>query len=577
MSTRAYDYIITLSDASSFVTGNSVIGASSLAVAEVIAKSGSNLKVKMANVSQSFISGETLNSNTIILSSYNVFSNVTSFINGVTNTFPIPISGVADDSIIVYENDYPVSKDYWVRQDSSTIQFLPRLRLVNSTSEELVPYTYPDTSISSLVIQAVSGDVKAYSFMSANYSSEVTTASSTITAINNTPYISEKNSTQQTPLVKLYTIYYPGEWYPGNSNNNPSGSGDGFPWPKGFPLRYAEVVGESYSDFNYAITYNNIPYRVVGVDSGDISVDSTGKIGELSLTLSNFDGVIASIVENKNILGFNASNNFSAIVNNELVQNIDPRTVIGNEHYDANVVAYRGSNAVWDYSSTIENGDVWTNLKSDTRDLLGAVVEIKYTYAKFLDHWPEYSIVRDSSANSANVYSSLPYRIGDSVTSNSLGSTSTIVDIQGNKIVFEDTNLSFISPGSKLLIINPDADPASHIDYVYTINRLDELDEFVAKFSLTNWLQYFKMKLPKRKFVNTTCPWKYKGDECKYPVSGAGVIKGSNPPISANGYFTYSNEPTLDANSDICAKTLKACSLRKNLVNFGGFPGIVNE
>jgi lambda family phage minor tail protein L len=134
-----------------------------------------------------------------------------------------------------------------------------------------------------------------------------------------------------------------------------------------------------------------------------------------------------------------------------------------------------------------------------------------------------------------------------------------------------------LSAGTKLLIVNPDADPTSYVEYVFTVNRLDELDEFVAKFSLTNWLQYYKMKLPRRKFTNVTCPWVYKGQECKYPSSGTGTIVGSNPAISANGYFTYSNEPTESVNLDICSKTLTACALRRNLVNFGGFPGLKNE
>ena len=318
-------------------------------------------------------------------------------------------------------------------------------------------------------------------------------------------------------------------------------------------------------------------YRVVGSDSGDINIDSTGKIGELSLSISNFDGVMASIVENKNLVGYNASNSALAIVNGELVQNIDPRTIPGNVHANSSIIASRGINAAWDYSSTIARGETWTSLKQDTRDLLGAVVEVKLTYAKFLDHWPEYSIVRSSTANSANVYSSIPYRVGDTVTSNSTSARSNVVSIEGNRVFFSNNSLSGLSAGSKLLIVNPDADNSSYVEYVYTINRLDELDEFVAKFNLTNWLQYFKMKVPKRKYVATTCPWKYKGVECKYPSSGSGNIVGSNPAITANGFFTYSNESTLDSSRDVCSKTITACSLRRNLTNFGGFTGLKNE
>lgn len=579
MSTRAYDYIVRVANPASFIAGNSVIGATSLTVGEIIAKTGSNLRVKVANLQQSFIVGETIRSNADVLTSYNVFSNVSSLINGTTNTFTIPSVGkyVTDDSIIVYAGDYPLPQDYYVRSSATQIKFIPRTKLSSATDSTTVSYIYPDTSVKNLVIQAVSGDVNSSSFVSSNQSSTVTTATSTIAAIYGNPYIAEKNSIEQTPLVKLYTIYYPGEWYPENANANPTMSGDAFPWPYGFPLRFAEVVGESYSDFNYFVSYNNVAYKVVSIDGTDISVDNTGKIGELSITISNFDGVMASIVENKNIVGYNASNSAIATVNGELVQNIDPRTVPTNVHYDVSIASSRGINSAWDYATTVSRGETWTSLKQDTRDLLGAVVEIKYTYAKFLDTWPEYSIVKTSTANSANVYSSLPYRVGDTVKSNTGTATTTITAIEGDRLSFSSTSLSFLTTGTKILIVNPDADPASHVEYVYTINRLDELDEFIAKFSLTNWLQYFKMKLPKRKFTNTTCPWRYKGPECKYPSTGTGNIVGSNPVLTANGFFTYSNGTTASQSEDICSKTLTACSLRRNLINFGGFPGIQND
>jgi phage-related protein len=577
MSTRAYDYILQLANASAFIPGNSVIGVSSLTVGEIVGVTQNNVRIKLANVYQSFTVGETIKSNSAVLTTYNVFSDVTSLINGTTNTFTIPTTGVPDDSIIVYANSNIVDPQYYVRASTSQIRFIPRTKLANPTTIETAQYIYPDTSVTSLIIQTVSGNTSAASFVSANYSSEVTTATSTISAISDNPYIAEKNSTQQTPLVKLYTIYYPGEWYPGNANGNPGQSGETFPWPYGFPLRYAEVVGESYSDFNYSVSLDNVVYRVVGSDSGDIDIDSTGRIGELSLSISNFDGVMASIVEDKNLVGYNVSNSALAFVNGELVQNIDPRTISDYVHFNSSVTAARGINAAWDYSSTVGMGETWTSLKQDTRDLLGAVVELKLTYAKFLDHWPEYSIVRSSTANSANVYSSIPYRVGDVITSNNTTARSTVASIEGSTVRFGDTNLSGLAAGSKLLIVNPDADNSSYVEYVYTVNRLDELDEFVAKFNLTNWLQYFKMKVPKRKYVSTTCPWKYKGVECKYPSSGSGNIVSSNPPITANGFFTYSNESTISPDLDICSKTITACSLRRNLTNFGGFTGLKNE
>lgn len=579
MSTRAYDYIVRVANGTAFRAGNAVIGASSLTVGEIISKTGNNLRVKLSNVYQTFTVGETIRSNTITLTSYNVLSNVTTSINGTTNTFNIPRASVPDDAINVYVNGEYLSKEYYVRFSPTQIRFIPRTRLKDASSGTVEQYIFPDTSVKSLVIQTVSANTEARSFISSNYASQITTATSTISAVLESPYIAEKNSIVQTPLVKLYTIYYPGEWYPENANGNPSLSGNSFPWPYGFPMRFAEVVGEAYSDFNYSVSFNNVSYKVIGVDSGDISVDSSGKIGELSMTISNFDGVIGSIVENRNILGYNSSNNFTALVNGETVQNIDPRTIPGNAAYSSEVAATRGQNAAWSYAETVAFNDTWTRLKDDSRDMLGAVVEIRMTYAKFLDHWPEYSIVRSATSNSATVYSSIPYRVGDLVTANSKAYTSNtlVTSIEGNTVYFSNTKLATLGANSKLLIVNPDADPTSFVEYVFTVNRLDELDEFVAKFSLTNWLQYYKMKLPKRKFTNTTCPWVYKGPECKYPSNGTDTIVGSNPPITANGFFTYSNETAASSATDICAKTLTACSLRKNLVNFGGFPGLKNE
>ena len=64
-------------------------------------------------------------------------------------------------------------------------------------------------------------------------------------------------------------------------------------------------------------------------------------------------------------------------------------------------------------------GGTWVEQKQDTRDLLGGVVEIKTTFANFLDFWPEYSSVQAISANVVEVYSTLPYRVGDNVRAKS--------------------------------------------------------------------------------------------------------------------------------------------------------------
>lgn len=577
MSTRAYDYIIQVADASSFVAGNVVVGTTTNTSAQILAVESNNLKVIMSNVYSEFLEGELLVSQSAIITTTNTFIDLSDSIDGETNTFSLPETFVFSDAVQVYVDGALIDKSLYSYNSNDTITFKNINTLSSSNSVLYEETVFPTIDTNRLLIQVATSNTESASFISSNSSGYVNTANSSITAITSTPYIAEKNSTQQTPLIKLYTLYYPGEWYPPNSRGNPSKSGDGYPWPYEFPIRYAEVVGETFNDFNYYVSFGGQEYKVVASESSDLRFDLSGSVPLVTLKISNFDGAIARIIEDSNIVGYNSSNSTLAFKNGELVTNIDPRTVQGNTHFNQSVVDLRGVNAVWDYSSTIANGDLWTALKDDSRDLLGGVVEIKMSYAKFLDYWPEFSTVRASTDNSVQLYSSVPYRVGDIVTSNSNSNTTSIESIKGSNVYFSNTSLASLGTSSKLLIVNPDADKNSYLKNTFTVNRLSELSEVVASFELSDWLSNFKAQLPKRKFYTTACPWKYKGKECKYPVSGEGTIPVSNPSVSANGYFTYTNESTSDASQDVCSKTLTACRLRNNLINFGGFPGVKED
>ncbi len=131
--------------------------------------------------------------------------------------------------------------------------------------------------------------------------------------------------------------------------------------------------------------------------------------------------------------------------------------------------------------------------------------------------------------------------------------------------------------GTRLEILNSNADNTNVLVNTYRINRLDELTAAYAKFNLTDWTQYFKGQVPKRKFFKNSCPWIYKSVECGYPESGSGTIVGSVPTANANGYFTINNVNTSDASQDICSKTQRACTLRNNLQRFGGFINVGND
>ena len=575
MSTRAYDYIIQVADSTNFTVGNIIIGSSSNAVGEVIAIESSNLKVRTSNLYVEYLVGERLISNNAILYSQNTFIDHSASIDGLTNSFATPTTVDLSDTVTVYVDGLVAPRDSYIIS-SSAIQFLPVERIANTENGALDVVVFPTADVVSLLVQVVRGNIESANFIASNLVSYIETANSAIVDIFSAPYIAEKNSFEQTPLVKLYSIYYPGEWYPKNASGNPSGSGDTFPWAYNFPLRYAEVAGETFSDFNYSVVYGGQEYKVTALESSDISSDSSGQISEISLAISNFDGFIASIVENANIAGFNSSNSTVAFVNGELVQNIDPRTVSSNIHYNSSIAASRGANAAHTYESTIETGGTWIPFKRDSRDLLDAIVEVKLTYAKFLDYWPEYSVIKSTNLveNSITVYSTGPYRIGDVITSNSYPvERSTVTSISGNKLFCSDNGVLDAIAGDKIYVINPDADKNAYVEHIFTINRLDELDELKASFNMSNWLQYLKNRVPTKKFFISSCPFRYKGEECKYPANGSGTIVGSNPVLSANGYFTVNNATTLNLSEDICGKTLTACALRRNLINFGGFPG----
>lgn len=266
-------------------------------------------------------------------------------------------------------------------------------------------------------------------------SSNITTAIGLVSASVPSTFIAEKNAFTQNPIVRLYSIYYPGEWYPPNAAGNPTGQGAGYAWPNDFPIRIAEIVGDKAEDISYNVVYGGISYSPFPISISGLEQASDGKINELSMSVFNVDNIISYLVENPYLAGINTSNGVSATVNGELVSGIDPRTVPGTSDYDEDIVKYYGkSNATFDKTQTEAIGGTWQPQKMDTRDLLGAAVEIKTTFANFLDYWPEYSRISEVSNNIITVTNAIPYRIGDAVVVPSPGySSATITSINNNE------------------------------------------------------------------------------------------------------------------------------------------------
>ena len=404
------------------------------------------------------------------------------------------------------------------------------------------------------------------------YNTFTETANAQILDIQPSTFIRERNAFEQKPLVRLYTIYYPGEWYPSNSNGNPTLDGAGMAWPIGFPLRFAEIRGDIISDLQYRILYDAVEYQPFPINSTGVQVDSTGKINEIDLLVSNFENLISVLIEDPFLVGNNASNAESAIVNGETVTNIDPRTIIGNPLFDQDIVDARGgNNLAFDFSSTEDVNGEWTALKTDTRDLLGGVIEIRTTFANFLDFWPEYSTVRSEISDAVEVYNQMPYRVGDLVTNNSNSTPVTINSIDGNILLLSDDFPGDI--GDRVYIVNDEANPENFILDTFKINSMDGLDENAAKFSLSSWLQFFKLQLPKRRYFKNSCSWTYKQDECQYPEDGTGAIPGDLQGKTANGFFNINNTTEAALADDVCARNLQACGLRNNELHYGGFQG----
>lgn len=424
-------------------------------------------------------------------------------------------------------------------------------------------------NVSSLIVTTVRNNLECIPYENPTHNSNAVTGISRIASISPSAFIRETHSFQQKPLVRLYTIYYPGEWYFPNDKGNPTNEGAGRPWPYGFPYRFAEIRGDIISDVNYRVLHNNLEYLAYPIDSTGISLSSTGEVNEINITVSNFDGVVAGLVENRRHCG-NCSSGITAVVNGEYVTNMDARTVVGNPSFNSTIATSRGgTNLAHDYDSCIAVGGTWTSLKPDSRDLLGAVVEIRSTFANFLDVWPEYSTVKQVSGANVILWTGSPYRAGDLVRSNTSSTLFSVSSIRNN-ILTLNTASHGITAGQRVYIHNPDADPDSYVLDTFKIDSLDGLDDKFAKFSLTSWLQYFKLTLPKRKFYKNTCPWLYHGPECQYPRDGASQIPGTL--LSANGFFDLSNAPSIAAN-DACAHTEEACTIRNNRIHFGGFPG----
>ena len=653
MTGRNYDVIVQFPNNSfelegKFETGNVVIGSTSGATGVIanIDYTANTLKVKYSNIFEKFKTSENLTSKVLVPLTQNssiTYSNSntsTATVNSAdlaafnaqlpdvriatrlapsTNTLLLPISANSNSEITVILDNTQLAPDQYIWSNDltpnvqGTISQYVTIGGSNTFSNiaalganaVFLKNTVQLNANSTATLRIDSGNLQSTIFTASNTNSAaaiITANSNAITSITNSPFIAEKNAFTQNPIVRMISIYYPGKYYPLNKYGNPSGDGERRGWPNDFPFRLAEINGDIISDISYNVTYDGASYSPYPINISAIEQASDGKINDLTINIFNFEGAISSLVENSFIAGNNTANACMAMVNNQLVHGIDPRTInftpaqvggsTGNTafdtltraranglNYDSSIVgSYGQANASFTRSQSLSNtvNGAWQEETIDSRDLLGGVVEIKTTFANFLDYWPEYSTVKTIYNNVYEMVSTMPYRVGDNVKSSKGTTQATITAIEENRFLFLSNNLPATTAISDpLYIVNVEADPEAFIEDVFKIDSLESLNDTVATFSLVSWLQYFKYVIPSRKYYKNTCGWEYKGAECQYPGPGDGTVglpipgttkKGNPKSVKADG------SETTNPSDDVCGKSLASCQQRNNDIHFGGFP-----
>ena len=381
-----------------------------------------------------------------------------------------------------------------------------------------------------------------------------------IDAIERNPIIARNNAFEQAPTIRLISIYYPGEWYEAGSEHAASEYG----WPYPFPLRVCQS-----DNYTQPVVFNDKDYISIPIELSQINESTDGSLGQTSIRIFNAHDVISSLVDDPNLSGYNVSNTTSAVVDGKLVKGIDPRTVPNNPAYSSAIVGYYNrENAAMDKAQSDSLNGIWRSVRLDSRDLLGAIVEIKTTSAEFLKYKPEYSTITQASGNTITMKSASEYRVGDVVSSNSHSSEAMISSIDRDAGVITMNTSITASIGDRLYVVNELAQEESTLVETFKVDQLEGLNSEGAEFTLTTALTATKTQLPKLRYLKT-CMNTYKDKRCKYNPAPGSPIQGA-PGRTSNGYFDAQNNSTTE-NLDYCNKSMAACRLRGNEVNYLGF------
>ena len=450
---------------------------------------------------------------------------------------------------------YIEGSNVYIRQDESTVDFSTAGGFF--TSRSTLTSSAPDYKTTP-------------SFTPQHKTGEATGQTRTIKSVTRNKLLEEANKSQISGKVRAVSIYYPGNWYSDGDEYATTRQA----WPHPFPIH---IINSGFSEDivnpqSFPVEYRGITYNPVPMDIDPIQDESDGTIGNFSISIFNADGLVNSIVQNPNLVGYSSAG-ISSIVDNLFLTNIDPRTVPTNAAYDQRVVDYYGTtNAAVDFYQNDSLGGTWTRQVGDSKHLLGAVVRVTSTFQRFLPYWPEYSTVHNSinNSNTVTVTDATVYRVGDEITSNNHASTANVVSITNNRELNLDGNIT-ASSGDGLFIKNPDADPGACAVESFKITQLQGLTNEVATFQLTSFLEYFTQQLPKEKIYSNKCRFNYKDSRCAYAGPGNFPIKGNDTLRTNPKAITLQGEESDDLSLDQCAKTFDACQKRNNHERFGGF------
>ena len=203
-SVRTYDRILNVASASGFVSGNSIVGVTSKTIG-VIANVNSTLnqlKVKIDNTQQEFSVGETITDNVFIM------TNLAGTSNGEINTSEVIVSTKTITAITKADPGVVTAASHGF-DNGDTIQITGvvgmtqvngnRYKVANKTTDTFELLNTDTTDFSTYTSAGTVTQIDKIPFFVANtISSDSILASTSISAIANSPFIAEKTHSFKT-------------------------------------------------------------------------------------------------------------------------------------------------------------------------------------------------------------------------------------------------------------------------------------------------------------------------------------------------------------------------------------------